>query len=181
MADELERAIVPTAASPLIRTERVQLHEASMADGAFFLRLLNEPSWIANIGDRKVRCIEDAQEYIKTRIRSQYELYGYGMYVIRLTSTFSPIGICGLIKREYLSAPDLGFALLPDYVGAGYASEAARALCQHAKSQWKVEGLYAFAKADNRRSIHVLERLGFARAQPYALPDGTVVELYRAD
>ena len=86
-----------------------------MSDGSFFLRLLNDPSWLENIGDRGVHSDADAESYIKNSIWAHYHFYGYGMYAVQLKSTSLPIGICGLVKRDFLSAPDLGFALLPDY------------------------------------------------------------------
>ena len=149
-----------------------------MSDGAFFFRLLNDPSWLENIGDRGIRSDADAENYIERAIWSQYQAHGYGMYVVQLKSTSSPIGVCGLIKRDFLSAPDLGFALLPDYVGQGYAFEAARGLMSHAKSELGIGRLYAIAKRGNGRSVRLLDRLGFRHEGPFVTPQEVTVELY---
>jgi len=150
----------------------------ALSDGSFFLRLLNDPSWVENIGDRGVHSDADAESYIKNSIWAHYHIYGYGMYAVQLKSTSLPIGICGLVKRDFLSAPDLGFALLPDYVGQGFGSEAARGLMSHARNKLAIGRLYAIARRGNDRSVRLLDRLGFRYEGPYATPQGEQVELY---
>jgi ribosomal-protein-alanine N-acetyltransferase len=162
----------------ILETPRLQVRKVALSDGSFFLRLLNDPSWLENIGDRGVHSDADAVNYIKNNIWAQYEAYGYGMYALQLKSTSSPIGLCGLVKRDFLSAPDLGFALLPDYLGQGFASEAARGLMLHAQSKLGIERLYAIARRANHRSVRLLERLGFHHEGPYVTPEGEQVELY---
>lgn len=164
----------------VLETPRLQLRHVALADDCFFFRLLNEPSWLENIGDRGIRSQADAEGYIRNTVLVHYQIYGYGMYVVQLKSTTQPIGICGLVQRDFLCAPDLGFALLPDYVGQGYASEAARVLLQHARNNLGIGQLYAIAKRDNRRSISLLDRLGFSRAGPCLTPQGEQLELYVA-
>ena len=162
----------------ILETDRLQLREVALGDAPFFLRLLNDPRWLANIGDRGVRCGADAESYIESRIWSQYRAYGFGMYIMELKSTAVSIGICGLVKREFLSAPDLGFALLPDYLGRGYATEAARSVVAHAKAILGIEKLYAIAKRSNERSARVLDRVGFRREGPCLTEQGAELELY---
>jgi len=166
------------AHGPIVETARLQLRKVALSDGPFFLRLLNEPSWLENIGDRHVRSIAQAEDHIKSSIWTQYRASGYGMYAISLKATLSPIGICGLVERSFLPAPDLGFALLPAYVGQGFAFEAAHALLEHASSSFGIGQLYAIVKRDNGRSIKLLGRLGFHRERPYSMPQGEEVELY---
>lgn len=150
----------------------------ALDDAAFFLRLLNEPSWLANIGDRGVRTLSDAQRYIRGNIWGAYQAHGFGLYAVQLRTMPLLIGLCGLVKRDFLSSPDLGFALLPDYVGHGYATEAARALMSDAEAQLGVERLYAIVKSGNQRSVRLLEQLGFRHEGPYQIPQGDQVELY---
>jgi len=168
------------AAAPVLETSRLLLREVARSDSSFLLELLNDPSWLENIGDRGIRSAADAEEYVEKSIRAQYRACGYGMYALQLRSTALPIGICGLVKRDFLPAPDLGFALLPDYVGHGYAFEAARALLGYAQNTLGIERLYALARRGNRRSLRVLDRLGFHYAGPCLMPEGEEVELYAA-
>jgi [ribosomal protein S5]-alanine N-acetyltransferase len=163
---------------PVLETPRLRLRKAALADGSFFLRLLNEPSWLQNIGDRGVRSIEDAERYIRNNVWTPYQAHGFGMYTVELKSTCVPIGICGLVKRQFLAAPDLGFALLPDYVGCGYAVEAAGGVVLHARNELGITRLYAIAKRGNDRSLRLLGRLGFRYEGPCLTPQGEEVELY---
>jgi ribosomal-protein-alanine N-acetyltransferase len=153
-----------------LNTPRLKLRAVALADATFFLRLLNEPSWLENIGDRGVRSHADADRYIRNNIWSQYESHGYGMYVVETPPIATPIGLCGLVKREFLSSPDLGFALLPDWVGRGYAAEAACAVIAHAESRLGIEQLYAIVNRSNRRSLRLLERLGFRHEGAVLIP-----------
>jgi ribosomal-protein-alanine N-acetyltransferase len=165
--------------TPNLKTPRLELRAVATADAAFFLKLLNESSWLENIGDRGVRSHADAEGYIRKTIWSQYETWGYGMYVVEAPSTSVPMGLCGLVKRDFLDSPDLGFALLPDWVGKGYAAEAARAVIAHAESQLGIEQLYAIVNHSNHRSIRLLERLGFRHQGPFVIPPaGEQVERY---
>jgi len=151
----------------------------TLEDAAFFLRLLNEPSWLENIGDRGVRTVADAEHYIRNNIRAAYQAHGFGLYAVQLRSKPLPIGLCGLVRRDFLPAPDLGFALLPEYCGHGYATEAARAVLSHAQVELEIERLYAIVKPGNRRSVKLLEQLGFRRAGPGQIPQGEEVELFQ--
>jgi [ribosomal protein S5]-alanine N-acetyltransferase len=166
------------ASSQALETPRLQLRKVALSDAAFFLGLLNEPSWRENIGDRGIRSIDDAERYIQNNIWGHYQAHGFGMYTVELKSTGLPIGICGLVKRDYLSSPDLGFALLPDYVGCGYAGEAAGRVLSHARDDLGIARLCAIAKRGNDRSARLLDRLGFRFQGPHLTPQGEEVELY---
>jgi len=166
------------AAALILDTPRLQLRKVALADGPFLRGLLNEPSWLENIGDRQVRSLADAEDYIRGSIWAQYRASGYGMYAVWLKATLAPIGICGLVQRAYLPAPDLGFALSAAYVGQGFAFEAAHALVQHASHSLGIGRLYAIAKRGNERSLSLLGRLGFRHEGAYVPPHGSAVELY---
>ncbi len=162
----------------VLETPRLTLREAVSSDAAFCLALLNDRSWLENIGDRGVRTAADAERYISDSLRPPYQALGFGLYVVQLKSGARPIGLCGLLKRDFLSAPDLGFALLPDFVGSGYAAEAARAVLSHAQGKLGSEQLYAIVQARNHRSIRLLERLGFRHQGPCRTPQQELLELY---
>ena len=168
------------AATLILETPRLRLREAVLSDSAFFLKLVSDPSWLENIGDRAVHSEEDAKQYITHNIRAPYRALGYGLYVMELKSPRVPIGLCGLVQREYLPEPDLGFALLPDRVGNGFAYEAARAVMSHAREKLGLGQLYAIVKPDNQRSIDLLRRLGFQRERAGVVPQEPDVELYAA-
>lgn len=115
----------------IVETPRLYLREAHEDDAAFIVTLLNEPGFIRYIGDRKVRTLDDARGYI-AKLREHYQRHGFGLYTVVLKDRETPIGICGLLKRDALESPDIGFAFLSAYEGHGYAYEAASASLRHA-------------------------------------------------
>ncbi|MCX6218046.1 GNAT family N-acetyltransferase [Spirosoma sp.] len=144
----------------MLLTERLLLTEFTVDDAAFVLTLLNTPSWLEFIGDRGVRTLDDAHQYIVNGPLKSYELMGYGSYVVRLKVTEQPIGMCGLFKRETLDAPDIGFAFLPGYTGTGYGFEAASAVIAYARETFGSSRILGFTSPANQPSIHLLEKLG---------------------
>lgn len=142
------------------RTERLVLRRLVLTDAPFFLRQLNEPSWIANIGDRKLRTLEDAERYIRTIIQAGYEKNGFGMYRVQRIGDGEPVGLCGLVKRDTLPEPDIGFSLLESQWGHGYAVEAARAVMAHARDLG-IGRMLAITTPSNEASGRLLRKLGF--------------------
>ena len=125
------------------------------------LALLNDEGFLRYVGDRGVRTLEAAAVYIDNGARASYERHGYGLYLVELKDTAEPAGICGLVKREPLPHPDLGFALMPRFRAAGYAREAAEAVIAHARGALGLPRLLAITSLDNTASIALLGRLGF--------------------
>jgi RimJ/RimL family protein N-acetyltransferase len=125
------------------------------------LEILNDPGWLRVIGDRGVRTLEDARAYSLGGPVALYERFGFGFYVVELKPGREPIGVCSLIKRDFLEAVDLGYALLPSYAGQGYASEAAAALIRYAARELGLQRLVAIVSQDNHRSARLLGKLGF--------------------
>lgn len=167
-------------------TQRLSLRRLEVADAPFIHELVNDPTWLAGIGDRGIRTLADAEDYLRKGPIEMYARLGFGLFAIERKVDRQPIGICGLIKRESLPDPDLGYALLPQYAGVGYALEAARACVALARVQLKMPRLLAITTPENIRSRHLLEQLGMSlekqlRMQPdadelclYALETGAV-------
>lgn len=144
----------------ILETERLILRQMTTEDAEFILGLLNEPSFIQNIGDRKVRTIEDACSYILNGPVKSYEKNGFGLYLVVLKETHESIGMCGLIKRDGLEDVDIGYALLPKFWSQGYAVEAAWAAKEYAKNVIRLKRLVAIVDPANESSIRVLEKIG---------------------
>lgn len=164
----------------VLETERLLLRPLTTDDAPFILTLLNEPSFLRFIGDKKVRNLEDARQYILTGPMASYERHGLGLLAVVLKASQTPIGMCGLLKREELPDPDIGFAYLPDFWGRGFAFEAAKAVMNDARESLKLSRILAIVNPDNDASIKLLERLGlkFERVKGdvklYALPNEPV-------
>lgn len=167
--------------APSIITPRLTLRPLDPDDAAFVLALVNEPAWIANIGDKAVRTMEDAGRYIRTGPMRMYAERGFGLYLVQRKDTASPVGMCGLIKRDLLVDVDLGFALLERYWGHGYAHEAAAAWLDQAREPLGLGRVVAIVVESNERSIRLLMKLGFRFEKRIRLePQGEQLALYGA-
>ncbi len=146
-----------------LETGRLVLSELSPdTDTEFICRLLNEPSFLEMIGDRGVRDETQAVSYIESGPVHSYRNHGFGLYKVVLSDSGAAIGISGLVKRDTLEHPDVGFALFPEFWGQGYATESARAAVDQARTRPDIPELLGITDPINAGSIRVLEKLGFA-------------------
>ncbi len=144
----------------VLETDRLILRRLAVGDDEFMLELLNEPSFVRNIGDRGVRTLAEARRYISNGPVASYERFGFGMYLVELKETGVSIGICGLLRRESLPDVDIGFAFLPRYWSSGYAFESAAAVMSYARDVLGLKRVVAITDPDNEGSIRVLQRVG---------------------
>ena len=154
----------------------------SADDAPFMLRLLNDPSFIQHIGDRGVRDVDAARTYLANGVIASHEKHGYGLDLVVLKATGEPVGICGLVRRDYLDDPDIGFAFLPEHAGLGYAFESAAAVLANARSALGLPRVLAIVSPDNARSIRLLEKIGL-RYQRMITPPGEIeaIRLFTSD
>jgi RimJ/RimL family protein N-acetyltransferase len=152
-------------------TPRLRLRYLTSHDAAFILELLNEPEFIRNIGDREVRSLEDARRYIRSGTVTGYEKSGFGLYLVELHEDATPIGICGLLKRDYLDDVDVGFALSNKFRNRGYAFEAACAVMRYGQQVLRLDRIVAITAPDNHASIKLLRRLGLEFERNIRVPD----------
>lgn len=163
----------------VLETARLTLRRLTLDDAQFMLGLLNEPSFIANIGDRGVRTIEDARKFLLNGPLASYERNGYGHYLVQLKADGRAIGTCGLINREFINEIDVGFAFLPAFWSQGYASEAAAAVMAYGRGQLGLKRIVAVVSPGNTGSIRVLEKLGLRYTGPTQLAaDAEVIHLF---
>ena len=166
-----------------LETERTIIREIVESDAEFILDLLNQPSFIKYIGDRNVRNVEQAREFIENRYRQSYREHGFGLYMVELKAEFDTlndesvsafeiqnpkskiqnraIGICGFVKRDTLPDADIGFAFLPQFCKQGYALESAVAIMEYGRDILGLKRVLAITTQDNDSSGKLLEKLGF--------------------
>ena len=159
-----------SAPGTILETARLVLREFTPGDDAFLLRLLNEPSWLRFIGDRGVRTLEDARRYVDDGPRASQARNGFALWCVVPKGTGEPVGMCGLIRRDTLPGPDVGFAFLPEAWGKGFAVESAAAVLAHARDVLGIPRVLAITDPDNAASIRVLERIGMAREGSVRMP-----------
>jgi RimJ/RimL family protein N-acetyltransferase len=155
----------------VIDTERLSIRTLVDSDAEFYLALLQDPGYKTNIGDRQVETTDDALASMRERVYSGYEANGFGMYLVELKTGGPPVGMAGLVSREFLDFADLGYAFLPAGRGQGLATEASVGILEHARRDLGLSCVAAITAPDNQASIRVLERLGFHPSGEVQFPD----------
>ncbi len=165
----------------VLETERLVLRELCADDAVFILQLVNEPSWLRFIGDKGIKTLEAARNYILKGPVEMCGRLGFGLWLVELKEGGIPVGICGLIKRESLEDIDIGFAFLPAYWRRGHALEAASAAMSYGKKALRLKRIVAVMSPDNYASDRLLEKLGFRFERMVRLSSGAPeIKLYAA-
>jgi len=165
----------------ILRTARLRLRLVTEDDAPFYLKLVNDPAFIAHIGDRQLRVVEAARRALRDGPIAMQARYGHSLYLVEQREDGAAVGLSGLVKRETLDDVDIGYAFLPEYRGCGYAVEAAQAVLRHAQ-ELGIRRLAAITSPGNAASIALLLKLGlrFERCASLA-PGQPPVNLYLAD
>ena len=165
--------------STVLETERLILRRLGDEDAPFILELVNDADWLRYIGDKGVRNLDDARAYIRNGPVNMYARFGFGLWRVELKSDSTPIGLCGLIRRDTLPDVDIGFAYLPRYRGQGYAREAARATVAYGANVVGLRRIVAITSPDNVASGRVLEDVGLRFERMFPIPgEDREVRLY---
>lgn len=159
-------------------TQRLLIQQFDLNDAKYILRQLNDESFIRFIVDKNVRSIDDAKSYLKNGPMISYKKYGFGLNLVLLKESKTPIGMCGLVKRDELEYPDIGYAFLPEYWRKGYAYEACQGVLAAAKTSKHTDRVMAVTLPDNIASNQLLVRLGFDSMGEMVLYE-SVNNLYR--
>ena len=163
----------------VVETPRLTLRRFTLDDAEFIFGLLNEPSFLEFIGDKGVRTLDDARDYLLKGPIASYETFGFGLYLVNRKQDGTPIGMCGLLKREALQDVDIGFAFLPEFWSRGYAVESASAVLEHGRQAFDLSRIVGIAKPENHASIRVLEKLGMSfEGRVRIMPEGPEDVLY---
>lgn len=155
----------------ILETERLLLRQFTTDDAKFIVQLVNSPGWIKFIGDRNIKTDEQANKYLQNGPLKSYELNGFGLCLVELKNEKTPIGMCGIIKRDHLENPDIGFAFLPEFTGKGLAFEIANATMKFAKDKLKLPTIFAITVSDNKTSIKLLEKIGMRFNKRFSFPN----------
>lgn len=171
-----------SAAIAICETPRLRLRTVTPDDAAFYLELVNDPSWIANIGQRNLHTVEAARAALEAGPMAQFREHGYSLYIIERRSDGAPVGMAGLVRRDSLPGPDIGYAVRPAYWGQGYAWEATAAIVRHAQHVLGLRTLYGITSQQNQASINLLNKLGLRYERFSRLPpEGKETNIYRKD
>lgn len=162
-----------------LTTERLELRPLTTDDAAFIHALLNDPDWVRFIGPRDAATVEAARAYIERAYLPLYATPGLGLWAVLRRGEREPLGVCSMLRREALDAPDLGFAFLPAGRGQGYAREVAAACLAHATGPLGHARVVAICSPENAASRRVLEDVGMHFERPIRMSeDGEELCLY---
>ncbi len=162
----------------VLETERLAIRHLTLDDAEFVQEIVNEPSFLENIGDRNVKNLDDARRYLTDGPLASYERNGFGLFAVVLKGTDAPIGMCGLIRRDTLPDVDIGYAFLPRFWGNGYAYESTAAMLKYGRNTHGLERIIAIVSPGNTASIKVLEKIGLRFDRRIDTPDGKPTALY---
>jgi RimJ/RimL family protein N-acetyltransferase len=145
----------------MIVSKRLHLRTISFDDAPFILSLLNDFDFLEHIGDKNVHNLAQARDYIASGPHTMQATHGLSLMLVQTRANCVPVGLCGLLKRDSLECPDLGFAFMPEYRGQGFAYEASQTVLDDAKTRLKLPKVAAITALDNSPSMSLLEKLGF--------------------
>lgn len=143
-----------------IVTDRLHIRPFVLSDAAFIIQLLNSEGWLKYIGDRKITSIEAAENYLQNVPIKMMRENGFGLMCVERKDHPTPIGMCGILKRDTLDFPDIGFAFLDEFSGQGFAYEAAKACENDFTNRFQPTEIQAITVEYNHRSRKLLEKLG---------------------
>lgn len=158
----------------MLDSERLHIRKFNIGDAPFILELLNTPGWLKYIGDKKVYTLKDAHNYLTSGPLEAYANSSYGLMALELLHSSELIGTCGLLKRDYLDFPDIGFALLPEYYRRGFISEASKAILDWYNRTESLSAIQAITQVGNKASIGLLLKMGFQQLEPTVRDEETI-------
>jgi [ribosomal protein S5]-alanine N-acetyltransferase len=146
-------------------TPRLILREILPEDEDGFYELDSNPAVHRYLGNNPVTDREKIRNIIQY-IRQQYIDHGIGRWAMIEKSSGKFIGWCGLkyVTEEinnHRNYYDLGYRLLESHWGNRFATEASKIALDYGFRNFNMKSIYAAAHSENKRSIRVLEHLGF--------------------
>lgn len=162
------------------RTDRLTIREATLADAAFAYQLMNTEGWLTHIGDRNINTLENARDYIQNSLIASYRKHGFGLWIMELARDGRAIGLCGLLQRENLENPDVGFAILPEFQRQGFTFEASMGVLNIARDK-NIPVLYGITNETNTNSQGLLEKIGMHLTGTTAIGEKSDLLLFKMD
>jgi [ribosomal protein S5]-alanine N-acetyltransferase len=166
----------------VVETERLSLRRLLEDDAVFLQELMGEESYRRYLFGTPDHSLEEVRVMIREAYIGSYVINGFGLYLVQLTESAEPVGICGLVKRENLTHVDLGYGFLRRFWSQGYAIEAARGVVEHARRDLDLKRIVAATHPENSASIRLLLSLGMRLEGTAEVIPGTPMDnLYGMD
>jgi RimJ/RimL family protein N-acetyltransferase len=153
------------------RSDRLIIRPTLEQDSDLIYQLMNSPKFIKYVGDRQLYSVEDAEKYIQDKMLPQLHSHGYSNYSLINKKNGAKIGICGLYDRDGLEGIDIGFGILPEYEGLGYAFESSSRIIKAGFEELEILEIKAITNKKNISSKNLLVKLGFKLNGTIVLPN----------
>jgi RimJ/RimL family protein N-acetyltransferase len=162
-----------------LQTDRLVLRELTPEHAADGFRLYSDPRVAKYLGGTPPISIEDEARRFAGHHERYWETRGYGLMAVFQKSDDAFVGICGHLHWEIdgVHEVEVAYALLPEYWGKGYATEAARALAQDAFDRLGCERVISLVMPQNAASANVAMKNGMHLDREWTL-NGKAVSLY---
>ena len=172
----------------MIETERLLLRKPRLDDATGVAEYLSDPEVMRFIGG--VDPEHEASEVVCQWLE-RWEANGFGHFVVERREDGRFLGRAGLVVWDTQSwrnttlreagehaQPELGWTLVREHWGKGYATEAVQAVRYWAHHELALERLISLIHPDNVRSIRVAERLGAQPTETVTLDSGVAVVVW---
>ena len=153
------------------QSERLIIIPTLEQDAKLIYQLMNSPKFIKYVGDRQLYSVENAEKYIQDKMLPQLHSHGYSNYSLINKKNGAKIGICGLYDRKGLDGIDIGFGILPEFEGLGYAFESSSRIIKAAFDELEIPEIKAITNKENVSSKSLLLKLGFKLNRTIVLPN----------
>jgi len=139
----------------------IELRPLTEKDASLLYELMTADNWLAFIGDRGIKSVADAKQYIVDKMHPDLNVKGFINHVIIDSETKAEVGTCSLHNRIGVEGLDIGYAILESFEGKGYATTAAKKMVEMALNTYEVEKVSAITTDGNIGSCRILEKIGF--------------------
>ncbi len=143
----------------ILETPRLILRQFTEADTALLVKLNSNPEVLKYLHEPLLESEEQALHVINTIIFPQYK-NNLGRWAIHLKSNSEFIGWCGLKYLVETDEIDLGYRLMQEYWGKGYAFEAAKHTVDYGFTHLKLKTIVGRAHIENTASLKILQKVG---------------------
>ena len=158
----------------VLTTERLVLRPVTPRDHCALLGHWTTPEVRRFLFDGGVISAEEITEAIEESARD-FAAAGYGLWLIQPKEQADLVGTAGLRPLERLGL-EIFYSVAPGWWGKGYATEAARAVVEHALGPLGLPEVLAEVDEGNTASVAVVERLGMT---PFEVVPGVLGPMTR--
>lgn len=140
---------------------------------------MQSPPYLKFVGERGVDTLHKAEEYLDSYFLASEREHGFGYKVVR-NCRAEALGMVGMMQRDYMRYPDIGFAFLPQNFGKGLALYSTREYLRTVQERGDIAMIEAFTDCGNLPAQNLLARLNFNLVNQFLHPqNGNPMRVYQ--